>query len=518
MKLLFISEGQNPDYLNDTIFHGLYHLFGEDIAHTGEMPYMYKEKLTDEEKSKIYGKGFTIYGLLPRYLNDNTDIKSKIRTKYFDVIIYGNIRRCRKYINLVKMHYSKKDIIFIDGEDDTDIVYYEPGIPYFKRELVNNKSCHPISFSIPEEKIAKDIHTIRKVSSFAPLIPYKIDTYIYTNEDEYYNSYKSAYFGLTMKKAGWDCLRHYEILANYCIPYFIDLEKCPQMTMVNFPKKLIIESRRLFIKNEVGSDIYYDNLNRLFEYTKRKLKTTDAAKYIIDTWIRYKVTTKAFSKSDEISTDDIKNVSSHTGITATAVSTVVQGARYRLKKLITKSCLWKLLGLREKNDGDLTHPERLVLLPYCTEGKGVDIGCGHRKTHENCIGVDIIPQGKTGKFGCVAGKKSMADICASGDDLSMFGTAELDFIVSRHNLEHYVDVVKTLREWHRILKPNGILAVVLPDDRYVDSIKLDPTHKHAFTPESFINLLNCVGSYSVLENKIAVNNWSFVIVARKLAK
>ena len=54
----------------------------------------------------------------------------------------------------------------------------------------------------------------------SPLIPGKLDTYIYEKERDYYDMYFNSLFALTYKKAGWDCLRHYEILANGCILYF----------------------------------------------------------------------------------------------------------------------------------------------------------------------------------------------------------------------------------------------------------------------------------------------------------
>ncbi len=163
---------------------------------------------------------------------------------------------------------------------------------------------------------------------------------------------------------------------------------------------------------------------------------------------------------------------------------------------------------------DQSHPERLAVLPYCV-GRGIDVGCGFRKTSENCIGVDIVSRGQLGKVGCVAGRASVADICASGDYLPMFDDGELDFVVARHNLEHYVDVVKTLLEWKRILKIGGVMAIVLPDETARDTIALDTSHKHAFTPESFQRLVNVLGGLSVETVAVAVPNWSFMCVCRK---
>jgi ubiquinone/menaquinone biosynthesis C-methylase UbiE len=40
-----------------------------------------------------------------------------------------------------------------------------------------------------------------------------------------------------------------------------------------------------------------------------------------------------------------------------------------------------------------------------------------------------------------------------------------DFLLSAHNLEHFANPVRALKEWQRVLKPNGALVLVLPDYR-----------------------------------------------------
>ncbi|NOZ26199.1 MAG: glycosyltransferase [Nitrospirae bacterium] len=163
-----------------------------------------------------------------------------------------------------------------------------------------------------------------------------------------------------------------------------------------------------------------------------------------------------------------------------------------------------------------SHPEALVLQPYCV-GKGIDVGSGFRKTHPDAIGIDIIPKGEIGEHGCMHGMRSVADVAASGDDLYMFGDGELDYVVNRHNLEHYVDVVKTLLEWKRVLKVGGVLGMVLPDESKIDTISLDPTHKHCFTPESITRLLDLIGGFEIERIEPVVENWSFMVVARKVS-
>ena len=161
------------------------------------------------------------------------------------------------------------------------------------------------------------------------------------------------------------------------------------------------------------------------------------------------------------------------------------------------------------------HPEALALAPFCV-GKGIDVGCGHRKVTPDCIGVDLLAAGELGEHGVVSGQRSVADLQASGDDLHMFVDGELDFVVSRHNLEHYVDVVLTLQEWARVTRVGGIVAMIVPDERAGDTIFLDPTHKHSFTPESLARLVSLVGGLEVVETRVVTRRWSFMLVARKV--
>lgn len=58
---------------------------------------------------------------------------------------------------------------------------------------------HPITFSIPKEKICES-DTLVKTKILSSLIPGVISTYIYNTEEEYYNEYKKSYFAITKKK------------------------------------------------------------------------------------------------------------------------------------------------------------------------------------------------------------------------------------------------------------------------------------------------------------------------------
>jgi SAM-dependent methyltransferase len=40
-----------------------------------------------------------------------------------------------------------------------------------------------------------------------------------------------------------------------------------------------------------------------------------------------------------------------------------------------------------------------------------------------------------------------------------------DVLLSSHNLEHFANPIKALKEWQRVLRPNGALVLILPDYR-----------------------------------------------------
>jgi len=289
MKILFVARGE-PDYQSDTIFHGLYHLLGADFTHSDDYYFMYKDQTNHESLlGRCYGRGFSMWGNLPTYLNDNSDIENKIKNKYFDYVFYGSIRRSQRYFELVKEHYPKNKICFIEGEDEPNLLDTD-GIMLFKRELFSEptETLKPISFGIPPVKIVSDISQINKTKDMADYIPQSSGRgYVYTDEEEYYNNYRVAKFGLTMKKAGWDCMRHYEILANYCIPFFENLHACPPYVMTKFPKQQIIDINNKFQNKTMSDNEYYDCINFLFEYTKNNLTTVAVTKYVLETLGKY---------------------------------------------------------------------------------------------------------------------------------------------------------------------------------------------------------------------------------------
>ena len=49
----------------------------------------------------------------------------------------------------------------------------------------------------------------------------------------YRKDLEGSLFALTFKKAGWDCLRHLEILSAGCLPLFTDIVNCPKSAIAS---------------------------------------------------------------------------------------------------------------------------------------------------------------------------------------------------------------------------------------------------------------------------------------------
>ena len=176
----------------------------------------------------------------------------------------------------------------------------------------------PITFSIPKEKIC-DIN-IQKTKILSNLIPGNISTYIYNTEQEYYNEYQKSYFAITRKKGGWDCLRHYEILANRCVPLFIDINECPINTLFLLPKNLLFEAIDLYnnkFANKKINELTIEDINeyvilqnKLLEYTKNYLTTDKIAKYILQK-TNYENISKILYLSQDVRPDYLRCLTLH---------------------------------------------------------------------------------------------------------------------------------------------------------------------------------------------------------------
>lgn len=285
MKILYVHNFISPDYQADCVYHGLIDS-GFEVYETAYPGYMMADQY---DMNSIYFKGFTIFGKLthtPRVESPEM-ITEKIKSKFYDVIIYGCVyrnihfehRQCLDYLDVVKDYYPKDKVHMVDGSDQDWNFAIDDGLDQYgtiwKRELMDFSFGNPISFAIPESQLIDYDPIKEKVFSY--IVPYDLKTYVFTSEKMYYNDYAISYYGRTRKKAGWDCMRHYEILANMCVPYFFQLEECPKTIMTNFPKDVILETNKYAEKGKIHPQ--YDQINRyLFDYTKKHLTTKQLVK------------------------------------------------------------------------------------------------------------------------------------------------------------------------------------------------------------------------------------------------
>jgi SAM-dependent methyltransferase len=143
------------------------------------------------------------------------------------------------------------------------------------------------------------------------------------------------------------------------------------------------------------------------------------------------------------------------------------------------------------------------------KGTGIDVGCGASKITPETIGVDMVARGETTFQGAV----SDADVKAEGTDLP-FDDGHLDYVVARHNIEHYPNPIKALKEWWRVLKPGGYIGLSTPDDGRLEGMKLDLSHKHSFSRDCMKDMLELCG-FEVKELGGTANQWNFYAIARK---
>jgi len=307
MKILLLRQPQVPAgypggiaggacYQTDMLFHGLRNLFGDDVVDYERSWWMYEGDFGPGKfDPAIYcPRGFTIYRTLGDDSGvDRTDVETKIKNQYYDLVIFGYTHYGLRpgSWDLVTQYYPPNKIAYIDGGDlwsDLREEAVQKSV-YFKREIDRDYPwIHPLSFAIPKEKIGTIVTDKDKV--MAPMDPRDSNTYIYDDEESYYRQYAESMFAVTMKKGGWDCVRHYEIMANACIPLFLDIEKCPQDIMTTMPKDLLIQALHLVKDNGIdwfytqpGQDAWSELSDKIDTHFENNCTTDHLAKYFLDT-------------------------------------------------------------------------------------------------------------------------------------------------------------------------------------------------------------------------------------------
>lgn len=301
-KLARASDGYRwewkTDYQLDSLFHGLVSVLGDDLIDTPEFDHMYKENLHLLHADNP--NRFSLFGKIDNREVDRSDIIKKANSGYFDYVILGLHHADEVTDKEIEEIESFKDTKLVTIHGGDELSYNDKLLnygPLFKRELDEPLSdkLRPISFSIPKELIVDSVSD--KSRFFGTVIPsFKRDesfaTYIFDNEKDYLNDYQDSLFGLTWAKGGWDCLRHYEIMASGCVPYFMNLDKCPPNTLVWLPKELLLKVLKTPHVDPYTGNIDMENFDlnlyskvarECLEHTKKYLSTESMAKYVLET-------------------------------------------------------------------------------------------------------------------------------------------------------------------------------------------------------------------------------------------
>lgn len=289
MKILMTKSWEAPEYLDDSMLHGLRSLFGDNVIDYPRMWHMYANSFGPGkiDISTICARGFTFYGRMTDESVDRTDLISKIKNQYFDLIVmhswYPN-----DLTPVVIEHVPAQKIVWLDGRDEREILTQYIGTGhYFKRELIDSRTdVHPIGFAFPRENIQLPQN---KIHSLSPLIPGQTHTYIYYDEASYYTQYNQSLFAVTHAKGGWDCLRHYEILGSRSIPWFIDIDFCPPRTCTSLPKKQLSYVNGLISTHghesfmNANRALYEDLSADILNHFDNNCLTDHLARYLLDT-------------------------------------------------------------------------------------------------------------------------------------------------------------------------------------------------------------------------------------------
>jgi hypothetical protein len=251
-----------------TLLHGLRSVLGASLVDWPKYDSAYKSY---PDPSTLYGHGFTAFALLDDVPVDRADAIERARDGEFDAVIFSDIWNQSPLFRTLRPQLGHTTVAAIDGNDSPALYPYHPkwwrrpagwALPrahtkaaYFKRELGPRThswryfmalpprlagrlplggDVRPIAFSIPEEKIVaapppkSQLFASHVVDpEVARALGREGSGYVFDREADYYADLQASRYGITTKKAGWDCMRHYELAANGCVPCFRDLAGKP---------------------------------------------------------------------------------------------------------------------------------------------------------------------------------------------------------------------------------------------------------------------------------------------------
>lgn len=269
-RILFLTAG-HEDYLADGLLHGLRTLLGADVVDYPKAEFLY-ETYPRDRRGNLYGRGFSLYALLPDLEVDRNRVFERARGGEFDLIVFADIWSTFGVFAELAPTIAATPMAVLDGADREEPYPYagvwwrrpawwtlpraQTRATYFKRELTpltgwfrsylllppalasrlpSIRRMREIAFSFPREKILDGPAPAKQRLLASHVVDPEVasrlgvgTSYAFSDESAYYADLRASRFGVTTKRAGWDCLRHYEQAANGCVPCFRALDSKPQ--------------------------------------------------------------------------------------------------------------------------------------------------------------------------------------------------------------------------------------------------------------------------------------------------
>lgn len=269
-RVLFITP-PTDDYASDGLLHGLRELLGDDVIDYPRAEHMYKSA-NAAMRDRTYGRGFTLFHRMDEASVERDEVWVRAAAGEFDLIVFGDISRSwGLYAEWGAPLAGTVPIALIDGADSPAFYPYGPKwwrrpvgwlLPrprradwIFKREI-GPWTYRTSVYGLLPAGIAKRIGPLRRLQQFSFGVPRELivdeapaktkdfpvhivdselaerlgaaTSYAFDSEAEYFSDLQASRFGITTKRAGWDCMRHYEIAANGTVPCFRQLSKKPE--------------------------------------------------------------------------------------------------------------------------------------------------------------------------------------------------------------------------------------------------------------------------------------------------
>jgi len=317
-RVLFLTESRE-DYLADSLLHGLISLGLEVVDYPRkQVLYAGDQACSVEPQLGVRGHGFTLYGLLTDRSVDRSFVIQRLESGWFDLVVIGQIWRQWGQLLDLAPFLQTVPVVLLDGDDDTRLFHrsgtrlrrygWQPfpirsGLCfYLKREWQGEASqgrqCRvlPASFSIPAEKI----RAVDLASKQQRLASHCVDpevalacglhtSYAFASEEAYYDDLSASRFAVTMKRGGWDCLRHYEIAAAGSLPCVRQLETKPAasaphglqpgVNCISYKNWLDLQQQ---LKTLDATPIQYQRLLQASRDWVNHFTTTSAAQRLLD--------------------------------------------------------------------------------------------------------------------------------------------------------------------------------------------------------------------------------------------